>query len=389
MPSNEPAEKLRAAGSEPTNPSPVPPLSKRKQFLFFFILALFLLAFAEVSLQLFYRASVGRWLWEWWAVPIYQENPIRAYRLKSNLDYLHQTREYTARYCTDAQGLRTDGSDPPLTVGKSNDVFRILALGPSFAFGWGVDYEDAYIHQIAAQLRVPGKRIELINLGTPSQSIPFQLKWLRETGYCYQPDLIIQTVYAADPSQVEYDDQLPEWRPTVKDGYLYLQPMTWAKKVKLWSASLFYGWHLYHGIVGTRPPDSGDGRELYRKDAGVSEDECLRRYRRYTEFVNTALTNRAHVAFLHVPLAYVVRPDDRGRVKNPVDPFVARQRTEDLSGLLQSNQVHFINPLPALVEKDQSERTYFLYDIHFTPAGNKAVSEYALPRLQSIVAPEK
>jgi hypothetical protein len=389
MDSKNPAEKLNTAGSQVTGSPAVPPLSKKKQLLFFFIMALFLLAFAEVSLQFFYRVSVGRWLWEWWAVPIYQEDSIRAYRLKSNLDYLHQTREYTARYRTDAQGLRTDGSAPPLTVAKSNDVFRILALGPSFAFGWGVDYEDAYIHQIAEQLRVPGKRIELINLGTPSQSIPFQLKWLRETGYCYQPDLIIQTVYAEDPSQMECDDQLPDWLPTVKDGYLHLQPMNWSKKLRLWSASLFYGWHLYHGIIGSRAPASGDGRELYRKGSAASDDECLRRYRRFSEFVNTSLTNRAQIAFLHVPLAYVVRPADSGRVKNPADPFAARKRTEELTTLLQSNQVHFINPLPALVEKDQSERTYFLYDIHFTPAGNKAVSEYALPRLQSILAPEK
>ena len=165
--------------------------------------------------------------------------------------------------------------------------------------------------------------------------------------------------------------------------------MTWVKKMRLWSASLFYGWHIYHGMAGARADVSGDGREYYAKEEVVTDAECLRRYRRYVEFVHTAVTNRPLVAFLHVPLAYVVRPADRGRVKNPVDPFEARRQADELTGLLQSNQVSFINPLSALVERDQSARMYFLYDIHFTRAGNKVVSEYALPRLQSMVAPEK
>jgi hypothetical protein len=389
MSPNDPVAKSGAPGSQPANAVAPPALSKKKQLLFYCVLALFLLVFAEISLQLFYRVSVGRWLWQWWAVPIYEQDPIRVYRLKSNLDFVHKTKEYTARYVTDAQGLRTDGASPALTLEKPNDVFRVLALGPSFAFGWGVNYEDAYVYQLARQLRVPGKRVELINLGTPSQSIPFQLKWLRETGYCYQPDLILQTVYAEDPSQMECDDQLPEQSPIVKDGYLHLQSVTWGKKLRLWSASLFYGWRLYHGIVGTRTSASGDGRELYRKESSASDAECLRRYRRFTEFVNSALTNRAQIAFLYVPVAHVVRPEDSYRVKNPVDPLAARKRTDELASMLQSNQVHLINPLPALVKKDQSARTYFLYDIHFTPAGNRVVSEVALPSLQSIVAPAK
>src|SRR6185436_11307137 len=107
-------------------------------------------------------------------------DPARVYRLKANLDYLHKTREFTAGYRTDEAGMRTDGHTAVPAIPKSNDAFRVLALGPSFAFGWGVNYEDSYIYQIANGLRVPGKRVELINLGTPSQPISYQLKWLKE-----------------------------------------------------------------------------------------------------------------------------------------------------------------------------------------------------------------
>ena len=155
-------------------PCPAAPrLSRRKRLLFYLVLGLLLLVFAEAALQIIYRARVGRWLWQWWAVPIYEADPVRIYRLKAHLDFTHQTREYTARYLTDARGRRIGEGEPSLPVTKSNDVFRVLALGPSFAFGWGVNNEECYVRQIADGLRVPGRRIELVNLGTPSQPISY------------------------------------------------------------------------------------------------------------------------------------------------------------------------------------------------------------------------
>ena len=41
----------------------------------------------------------------------------------------------------------------------------------SFAFGWGVNYEDAYLHRIVEGLRVPGKQVELVKLGTPGSAL--------------------------------------------------------------------------------------------------------------------------------------------------------------------------------------------------------------------------
>ncbi len=377
------------ASDAPENNQPAAPsLSKRKQLLFFFILGLLLLLFAEVSLQLFYRATVGRWLWQWWAVPIYQADPVRTYRLKSNLDFLHQTREFTARYRTDEQGLRMAGGEPPLTVAKSNDVFRVLMFGPSFAFGWGVEYEDSYAWQIAHQLRVPGRRVELINLGTPSQRPSFQLRWLRETGYCYQPDLILQTVFGS-PAGMEVDDSPSSIQPQVHDGYLHVTRMTWTKRVRLWSATLFYGWHLYHNTVGRRIVKTGPGRELYRPEASGTDDELVRRFRRYEEFVRSVTTNHPRVVFLHVPEAQVIRPSDRGRASYAMDAPATRRQTAHITSLLRSNQVHFLDPTDALVAADQKERMYFLYDIHFTPAGNKVVTDFAVPLLQPIVTPAK
>jgi hypothetical protein len=382
------------ADVQPLVPGRTRTISKRARILFILFVAALMAVFVEVTLQLWYRASVGMWLSELWAIPIYEEDPIRVYRVKPNLDHLHKTREFTTRYQTDALGLRTDGRSPLPVIPKPADCFRVLSLGPSFAFGWGVNYEDAYIKRIASGLQVPGKRVELINLGTPSQPISYQLKWLRETGYVYQPDLIVQTVYGDgdDIGWLEVDDRLPEHRPYVRDGYLYhskdISISGRLRSLRRYSAIIFYGWHAYYRISGAETA-TGDGREFYTKPPpdSMALADCLKRYQSYIQFVHNAVTNRPHVVFLYIPAAWIVRPADIIRVSHKgrhISPFLARERIALLSGVLNSNQVNLIDTTPALVQHDREGRTYHLYDIHFTALGNKVVADHALPIIQNI-----
>jgi hypothetical protein len=69
-------------------------------------------------------------------------------------------------------------------------------------------------------INVRDKRVEAINIGTSAQPINYQLRWLKRTGYKFDPDMIIQTVYGI-PDNIESRDIEPLHRPTVIDGYLY------------------------------------------------------------------------------------------------------------------------------------------------------------------------
>jgi hypothetical protein len=390
---SEPNTDSRAAGSGRTDGRRAPVLSRRKRIGFALVIVALLVLFAEGSLQLSYRISNGSWLWEWWTVPIYAADPVRVYRVKANLDYQQKTSEFSARYLTDSAGMRTDGHQPVPAIPKPPGTFRILALGPSFAFGWGVNYEDAYLYRIANGLKVPGKRVELVNLGTPSQPICYQLKWLRETGYVYQPDLILQTVYG-QLERIDSDDVLPDDRPVVRNGYLYPSgKMTLAMRVRWlrkYSATLFYGWYLYRALVHP-DPTAGSGTELYKKSEPAGDfivADSVRSYRKYIEFVHAAVTNRPQVVFLQVPWSWVVRPADISRASitgRGLNPYKVRERSAQICSALTSNGLNFIDTTPRLVQHDQETRMYNLYDIHFTVAGNKVVADDALPIIQAIV----
>lgn len=100
------------------------------------------------------------------------------------------------------QGLRDREYGP-----KKPGVVRVLALGDSTTFGWGVPEEDTLPRQLEAFLRETQgtEAIEVINAGTPTYG-PWQcLDWLRERAAEFQPDIVMYSLFPInDPANELY-----------------------------------------------------------------------------------------------------------------------------------------------------------------------------------------
>jgi len=97
--------------------------------------------------------------------------------------------EYELR--TNSAGLR----DVEIAVEKSPGVVRILSLGDSLAWGWGVSNGEAYADVLERAL---GGEVELINAGVPGYSTDQQLLQLLELGPRYRPDIVLLAFVAND-----------------------------------------------------------------------------------------------------------------------------------------------------------------------------------------------
>jgi lysophospholipase L1-like esterase len=85
---------------------------------------------------------------------------------------LRRTRRFSVS--TNADRLRMAEITPTPAPG----VTRLVAIGDSVTFGWGVEVEDAFPAQLQAELNRRGHKVEVLNAGVPGQHPPTMGTWL-------------------------------------------------------------------------------------------------------------------------------------------------------------------------------------------------------------------
>lgn len=78
------------------------------------------------------------------------------------------------------------------SLAKPPGAKRLLALGDSFAWGVGVELEDAYPQRLERALtRLRGERWEVVNLAKPGMNTVDHLALLGKEGFAYAPDAVL------------------------------------------------------------------------------------------------------------------------------------------------------------------------------------------------------
>ncbi len=57
---------------------------------------------------------------------------------------------------------------PGHAIKKPPGVFRIMGLGNSFTFGWGVNDDQTFMRILERRLRKAGHKVEVLNAGVPA-----------------------------------------------------------------------------------------------------------------------------------------------------------------------------------------------------------------------------
>jgi hypothetical protein len=104
---------------------------------------------------------------------------------------------------TNSLGLRGAEIGP-----KQPDEYRILSLGESTAFGFGVDDGDTYAERLehALRARQPGRAVRVINAGVPAYSSFQSLVYLKTRGLDLEPDAVLIYHWANDFLPASYRD---------------------------------------------------------------------------------------------------------------------------------------------------------------------------------------
>lgn len=357
-------------------------------------MTLITLLMAEAALQVFYRATVGQWLFTRTGLPLFVADDRFVYWNKPNLALTHKTNEFQSQIYTNGQGLRVPAGHGDYALEKPAGTERVLLLGPSFAFGWGVNYEETFAARLEALLnaqRTGGdRRIEVIDAGVPSMGPGMNLDWYRAVGKDFHPDLVVQIIYMTmTVSRVGNRNDLS----IDEHGYLTQRNLSLRRRISGYakrSALVFYGWMAMVRARGAMAPPSeggailGGGREA-RVEGTFDADspqvaESLAYYRELRETVEAS---GAKLLIVYVPLSYCVHAEDIARWSHLGVGDVQAQIDYDAAfcDYLSGHGYDCLNTSAAHREAAAAgQRLYYLVDIHWTPAGNdvaaRAVAEH-------------
>ena len=95
---------------------------------------------------------------------------------------------------------------------ERNEAYRIVVLGDSLTFGWGVEEEDVYVTLLEEELSAI-RPTEMINTGHGNYNTSQQVNLFREKGLKYNPDKVVVFFFIND---AEVTPVRSKWTPVAR-----------------------------------------------------------------------------------------------------------------------------------------------------------------------------
>ena len=309
---------------------------------------------------------------------MYLQHPTLGYTLAPDFEGTIRRSEFTVPVRIGHGALRQwDGE------GKRSGVFRILVMGDSQAFGFGVGDDETLAWHLEAMLSTahPDRVIEVINAGIPGYGTADQLAFLRARGEEIDPDLIIlQFLSVNDLQENRYpaatwatiedgmltaksgsDSPDQEWRDVLWRSHRYLKLHSHLGRLLSDSAGYLA---IRLGWSGTQ--DSLWGEDFTVEDAAVGE----------ALLVQLAEVGRD----LDAESLYLFTTGQAHVLDGTAEGLRSR---EVLESAARASQIAWIDVATEMSERPDRLDLYYRKDGHWTPQGHRAVAEIVTRHLET------
>jgi lysophospholipase L1-like esterase len=189
-------------------------------------------------------------------------NPYRpdgqlGFTLRPGVRVRHVDRDFSVTVDVNALGMR----GPERTPSKRPGTARILLLGDSFAFGWGVQQEETFAARLEQLLTERVGPVEVWSAAVPGWTTDQHYLYLRTQGMALDPDFVLLAEGENDPTELGFnrltldEERLPvriepQWRIIDTTGRMRyiawgreaLPREPWPGEAWLKDHSLLYHW---------------------------------------------------------------------------------------------------------------------------------------------------
>lgn len=338
-------------GSSETVPRPSRLKNALKNFALFAFTLLLCFALAEMVLRYM----------DYGNLEIYEPHPQLYWWLKPSQHCYTKVN----RQPVEINAHRTRGAD--FATAKPAGVKRVLCLGDSRTFGWGLSEPETYAAVLQERLRARfGPGVEVINAGVNGWTFPQMTVFLRDHAPAWQPDVVVLG-----------DGNL--WTQfSEKNDPAFARKFAWRVRLK----NLLRRFALYHFVVETQlrsfyesyrtkfipvdPAQDGSFRAQQQQDPAVFFHESL------ATFCRVAQSNQIQPVLLYLPPEEALHStNNRYAMILEVKRAVARELA-----------VPLLDPTAEMAA--QAKPLYLPDDpVHFNAAGNEIIGH----RLFEVVSP--
>jgi hypothetical protein len=338
---------------------------------------------------------------------MFNESDYLPYRLRPNYRGRLARAEFDTEIRINSLGYRGE----EFTRDKG-DALRVLVIGDSYTFGWGVEDTETFSAHLQNTLRAryPGRRIEVINAGFAACNSPdTYYLYLKQEGLALHPDLILvglflgndlDSPFALEHEWYEKDAQgLPlrirNLDSQVQGHYLLPRPVPMRYRVPVLSRS-----HVFQGMfdiwwsvapmlrsalpdavatLHAQPPDERVPPN-YRLEYSERTEMVFNRVRGLFQGMNQLAKDvNTPLAFMLIPEAFQMNPE---ALKGLPGDIEKPQRV--LAEFFQREGIRYLDFLPWMREKAAGRQMYFPQDGHWNVLANQLAGE----RLAEFVSTE-
>ncbi len=243
-----------------------------------------------------------------------------------------------------ADGLRDDNRD-----GDNSSPHKILMLGDSITFGWGVPQNETVSQRLESLLpESMGQAVSVINGGVGNYNTAMEVAWFEQYGLAMNPDLVMLNVFINDAEDTPIPAVVHWW-----DTLLYSRVI------------LFGAFDTVRRLVFGGPDWKDYYADLYLPDAVG------------WQAMQSSIANLAEICRANnIPLIVVDYPELR-----ELEPYPFDKVSEKISALAADLNVEYVSLLPAVQGQRPSELWVTVPDPHPNSYANKLFADFLVPIL--------
>jgi len=211
-----------------------------KNKLFGFLTGIFCLLFVGISAEIYVRTVVddgmnyGLEMWKYAA-------RVKTVSKIPSIGHEHQANASARLMGVDVSINRNKLRDNDIAFEREKNVLRILMLGDSLTFGWGVKIEETVSKRLERQLNETGIASEVINTGVGNYNTSMEVAYFLNEGHKYKPDIVVLNYFINDA----------EPTPTYSNGWLARHSFAYVNLSARWDILLRQlavrpGWLKYY-----------------------------------------------------------------------------------------------------------------------------------------------